>query len=393
MVFVADETPTRPWEVDPVAEHGLARRLRSNLNRCMGRRSDRPTPQIKDRLPMTSPRDDILGVDVAKGWIDVFSLATGARRRITTAPAALARFAGAATGALVVFEASGGCERPLAAALARAGVPFARVTPRQARDFARATGKLAKTDRVDAEVLARMGQALELPPTPPEEPGRARLADLLARRDDLAGRIRAEKNRAAAARDPWMPAGSPGCCGSSNVISLLSVPRSRPSSPPPGRWPPRPGACARPPASGRWSRQRTRRLSGSGGGAVKGQGNLRQPNHTPRACRAAKSPTFSPSANAGRWGGSMPIAIYLLLTLGLGVIVSFQPLMNAVLARALGSAYGAAGISLAVAALGAVALVTVAGRGDMSRATLASVPWWISISPASSAPSSSPAAW
>ena len=55
---------------------------------------------------MTLPRD-ILGLDVAKGWIDVFSLATGARQRITTAPAALARFAGAATGALVVFEASG----------------------------------------------------------------------------------------------------------------------------------------------------------------------------------------------------------------------------------------------------------------------------------------------
>ena len=81
------------------------------------------------------------------------------------------------------------------------------MTPRQARDFARATGKLAKTDRVDAEVLARMGQALELPPTPPEEPGRARLADLLARRDDLAGRTRAEKNRAAAARDPWIARG------------------------------------------------------------------------------------------------------------------------------------------------------------------------------------------
>ena len=185
---------------------GLARRLRSNLNSCMGRTSDRPTPQIKDRLPMTLPRDT-LGVDVAKGWIDVFSLATGARQRITTTPAALARFAGAATGTLVVFEASGGCERPLAAALARAGVPFARVNPRQARDFARATGKLAKTDRVDAEVLARMGQALELPPTPPEEPGRARLADLLARRDDLVGMIRAEKNRASAARDPWIARG------------------------------------------------------------------------------------------------------------------------------------------------------------------------------------------
>ena len=105
---------------------------------------------------MTLPRD-VLGVDVAKGWIDVFSLATGARRHVSVTGGALARFARTAAGALVVFEASGGCERPLAAALAQAGVPFARVNPRQARDFARATGRLAKTDRVDAEVLARMG--------------------------------------------------------------------------------------------------------------------------------------------------------------------------------------------------------------------------------------------
>ena len=155
---------------------------------------------------MTLPRD-VLGVDVAKDWIDVFSLATGARRHVAMTGAALARFARTAVGALVVFEASGGCERPLAAALAQAGVPFARVNPRQARDFARATGRLAKTDRVDAEVLARMGRALDLAPTPPEEPDRARLADLLARRDDLVGMIRAEKNRASTARDPWIARG------------------------------------------------------------------------------------------------------------------------------------------------------------------------------------------
>jgi transposase len=155
---------------------------------------------------MTLPRD-VLGVDVAKGWIDVFSLATGARRHVSVTGGALARFARTAAGALVVFEASGGCERPLAAALAQAGVPFARVNPRQARDFARATGRLAKTDRVDAEVLARMGRALDLAPTPPEEPDRARLADLLARRDDLVGMIQAEKNRASTARDPWIARG------------------------------------------------------------------------------------------------------------------------------------------------------------------------------------------
>ncbi|MEM8760109.1 MAG: transposase [Pseudomonadota bacterium] len=160
---------------------------------------------------MTVPKD-VLGVDVAKDWIDVFAFSTGHRRRVAATKAGLAGFARAAAGAFVVFEASGGYERPLAAALAQAGVVFARVNPRQARDFARATGRLAgwqagrlaKTDRVDAEVLARMGQALDLTPTPPEEPHRARLADLVSRRDDLGGMIRAEKNRAATARAPWI---------------------------------------------------------------------------------------------------------------------------------------------------------------------------------------------
>ena len=73
----------------------------------------------------------------------------------------------------------------------------------------------------------------------------------------------------------------------------------------------------------------------------------------------------------------MPIAPYLLASVLLGMTVAFQPLMNTVLARAIGSPYGAAAISIAVAAFGAVLMVAVTGRGDLSRATLMSVPWWI----------------
>lgn len=152
---------------------------------------------------MTLPQD-ILGVDIAKDWIDVFHLSTARRERIATTKQALARFARAAKGALVVLEASGGYERPLTEALSKTGTDFARVNPRQAREFARATGRLAKTDRVDAEVLARMGRALDLAPTPPADPDRARLADLVARRDDLVSAIRAEKNRAGTVRDRWI---------------------------------------------------------------------------------------------------------------------------------------------------------------------------------------------
>ena len=152
---------------------------------------------------MTLPQD-IIGVDIAKDWIDVFHLSTSRHERIVTTKQGLARFSKAAKGALVVLEASGGYERPVTEALAKAGTDYARVNPRQAREYARATGRLAKTDRVDAEVLARMGRALELKSTPPEDPDLARLSDLVARRGVLVGQIRAEKNRAGTTRDRWL---------------------------------------------------------------------------------------------------------------------------------------------------------------------------------------------
>ena len=105
---------------------------------------------------MTLPQD-IVGVDVAKDWIDWHRLSTGEKQRVSTTPAALRRFAATTAGALVVFEASGGYERPLVQVLDAAGVGYARVTPRQAREFARASGRLAKTDRVDATVVVSTG--------------------------------------------------------------------------------------------------------------------------------------------------------------------------------------------------------------------------------------------
>ncbi|MEQ9159092.1 MAG: IS110 family transposase [Roseovarius sp.] len=144
---------------------------------------------------------DVIGVDIAKDWIDVFFLSARRAERVPMATAELRAFAARARGALVVFEASGGYEHPLAEALDAADVTYARVNPRQAREFARATGRLAKTDRVDARVLAEMGRALALRPTPPADPGRARLAGLMGRRDDLGAMLRAEMARLRQARD------------------------------------------------------------------------------------------------------------------------------------------------------------------------------------------------
>lgn len=147
---------------------------------------------------------DVIGVDISKDWIDVFDGRTGRHRRIAATPGGLRSFARRAEGALVVFEASGGYERPLARALEEAETGYARVNPRQAREFARACGRLAKTDRVDAAVLAEMGRALTLPQTVPVGPERRRLADFLARREDVSAMLRAEKTRLAQTEDPWL---------------------------------------------------------------------------------------------------------------------------------------------------------------------------------------------
>ena len=105
----------------------------------------------------------------------------------------------------MVFEATGGYDRPLAAALAAAGVAHSRVNPAQVRQFARATGVAAKTDRVDAGVLAEMGARLELAPAAPLPPARRALQALAARRRQLVGMRKQELTRSQQTQDPLAP--------------------------------------------------------------------------------------------------------------------------------------------------------------------------------------------
>lgn len=96
---------------------------------------------------------------------------------------------------LVVMEATGGLQRVVAGALAVAGVPVAVVNPRQVRDFARATGKLAKTDTLDAQVLAHFAQAIHPRPTPLADEQAQALNAILERRKQVVGMLTAEGNR------------------------------------------------------------------------------------------------------------------------------------------------------------------------------------------------------
>lgn len=104
------------------------------------------------------------------------------------------------TPALVLLEVTGGTEVSLVGALAAAGLPVVVVNPRQVRDFAKAAGQLAKTDRLDAQILARFAEVMRPAPRPlPDEQTQA-LAALLARRRQLVEMLVAEKNRLASAR-------------------------------------------------------------------------------------------------------------------------------------------------------------------------------------------------
>lgn len=138
----------------------------------------------------------IIGVDVSKDWIDIYDAQEGARR-IDVKPRALAGFARRASkaGAFVVFEATGGYDAPLREALERAGVAFHRANPARSRDFARATGLLAKTDRVDARLLAEMGARLDLAPTEPRPAEERALLALLTRRRQLVAMRKQERTR------------------------------------------------------------------------------------------------------------------------------------------------------------------------------------------------------
>jgi transposase len=156
---------------------------------------------------MTAPTPSSIwvGLDVAKAHIDVAVLPTCTRLQVPndeSGHATLVASLLAATPTLVVLEATGGYETAVAAALALAGLPVAVVNPRQVRDFARALGYLAKTDAIDAGVLARFAERVQPAPRPLPDADHADLAALVARRRQVSEMLVAERNRLALARAP-----------------------------------------------------------------------------------------------------------------------------------------------------------------------------------------------
>lgn len=139
-----------------------------------------------------------IGVDVSKDHLDAHRLPDGAAKQFPNDDAghkALIRWIKTTMVDRIVFEATGPYSRAMELALTGAGLPAVKVNPRQARRFAEALGTLAKTDMVDAAMLARMGKALELPPRPAQSKNILQLKDLLLVRRSLIKDLTAAKNR------------------------------------------------------------------------------------------------------------------------------------------------------------------------------------------------------
>ena len=144
-----------------------------------------------------------IGIDVAKDYLDVCARLSGAGSsgqawRVANDPdgidALLLRLTELQV-TLVVMEGTGGHEHAVAATLAAAGLAVAVVNPRQVRDFARATGELAKTDRLDAAVLALFAERVRPEPRALPDAAQRALEALLSRRRQLISMLVAERNR------------------------------------------------------------------------------------------------------------------------------------------------------------------------------------------------------
>jgi transposase len=148
-----------------------------------------------------------VGIDVSAATLDV-AVHEG---RLTQARndaqgiAAMVKELQALPVSLVVLEATGAYHRDVTSALVAAGVPVAVVNPRQVRDFARSTGQLAKTDRLDAAVLARFAAVVRPTPRPVPSDATLELAALIDRRRQLLEMLVAEKNRLSVARKAVRP--------------------------------------------------------------------------------------------------------------------------------------------------------------------------------------------
>ena len=153
----------------------------------------------------TNSQDCVIGIDVSKAALDSHLLPNESRARFDNTPEGherLVAWAQVHRPQRIVLEASGGYEMPVAAALARAGLPVIVVNPRQVRRFAQALGVQAKTDRIDARVITLFAQAVRPDIRPLKDELTAELDAIVSRRRQLQDMLIAEQHRRTRAKGP-----------------------------------------------------------------------------------------------------------------------------------------------------------------------------------------------
>lgn len=147
---------------------------------------------------MTTQTETFIGIDISKDTLDVAIWQSDQYRKFsnnTKGMQILIEWLSVLTPTLIVLEATGGYERLTVADLVFAGIPVAVVNPKRVRDFARSTGLLAKTDKLDAHVLAHFAAAVRPAVRPLHSEEEERLAALVSRRRQLLEMLTMEKNR------------------------------------------------------------------------------------------------------------------------------------------------------------------------------------------------------
>jgi transposase len=162
----------------------------SRMGLCLGK------PALQGRVMLMN--DVCVGIDVSKLSLDLATDASDEVRQFTNdadGHAALVVMLREHTVTRIVLEATGGYERRLVAALLLAGLPVVVVNPRQVRDFAKAVGQLAKTDRIDARILARFARVIRPQTRPLPDDITRDLQEQIARRGQIIAMSTAESNR------------------------------------------------------------------------------------------------------------------------------------------------------------------------------------------------------
>lgn len=139
-----------------------------------------------------------IGIDVSKTVLDVFALPSNKYMQFENTPADIQKLTKKLSifpNAIIVMESTGGYEKPVAHALHEASMSVCIINPRQVRDFAKALGKLAKTDKIDAEVIALFASKIEPEPNIVYSKDHQELSDNNARRRQLIEMVKMEKNR------------------------------------------------------------------------------------------------------------------------------------------------------------------------------------------------------